>query len=191
MQVGYLPIFLIAIAALPGCQSGCYYDGPIPGSEFTAIAAETPTGDASYTQTPFSFAIRYRGFEADGQSITGFVSVFGMQRPGAEGFTWGSIGEWPIRGQVVALQGYFAEQHPDWLCKTLSLKSIAAPGTGGAAQEVCPVLSPNGDEEECSAPAFVTVTTNVFGYEEIFNQEVADPDLSVNSDECGVSNEGS
>lgn len=189
IRIRYLRVCLLAIALLPGCQSSCFYDGPREGAEFTAVAGETPTGDASYTQTPFSFAIRYQGFDASGVSLTGFVSVLGFQRPGEEGFAWGSVGEWPVRGQVMALQGFFAQEHPDWLCKTLSLKSTAVPGTGGASQAVCPALTPNGDEEECSAPAFVSVTTNIFSYEEIFNQDVADPDLSVISNECEVGNE--
>jgi len=175
----------LTLALLPGCQSGCYYDGPREGSEFTAIAGETATGDASWTQTPFSFAIRYHGLVVDGVPRTGFVSAFGAKPANSEGL-WGATGEWPLTGQVVALQGYFAETHPDWLCETLTMAQRGAPGTGGASTEVCPSLSDDPMAFDCAEQPFVTVTTNVFGYEDIFNEEVPEPELFVTSDECEV-----
>lgn len=179
-------LFALTLCALPACQSNCYYDGPVPGSQFTAVAGETATGDASWTQTPFSFAIRYHGLDVGGAPRTGFVSAFGSQRPGSEGFNWAGQGDWPVRGQVVALQGYFAEQHPEWLCQTLTMVRVAAPDSGGAAQVVCPSVGDDPERTDCDEASFITVTTNVFEYEEIFNEDVPDPDLFVTSDACEV-----
>lgn len=172
----------LCLALLPACSDNCRYEGPDGG--FIVEAGETASGDASFTRTPFSFAYRYDGYAVDGAPRTGFVSVFVEQPVGVDGFEWGNPANWPRRGRVVSMQGHFATTYPDWLCRTLELKRVGT-AMRNEIEDVCIVIDPDRDDAECAEPAFASVTTNIFSYGEIFEREVAEPDVFTTSDGCG------
>lgn len=171
---------MLALAfSLSACFDACFYDGPTRGLE-VAGAGENAEGTASFTTTAFSFALRYHGLEVDGVPRTGFISAF--RRPENDPESGEPTGlNSRLVGQVMSMQGYFAERYPDWLCRVIELRVLRAGGT----QEVCLVAEPEQAGAPCVEPMFVDVALEVLGHAEIFSRELPDPDVYVSSDGCG------
>jgi hypothetical protein len=95
--------------ALAGCD-GTFYDGPTQALQ-EVYGAQTPDGTLSVTQTEYAFAVRLHDAVVDGAARSGFVSAFVFPDSVASEAPLATRGL--PRGQIVALQGYFAERYPE------------------------------------------------------------------------------
>ena len=172
-----IPALALGLASLAACFDGTFYDGPRRALALVS-AGENAEGPASDTQTGYSYTLRYHGFEVDGAPRTGYLAAFLLAD---QVTTTGPRDNRPtLRGQIVALQGYFAERRPDWLCAVADLQLIPV----DAGSRVCVVLNPEDEGASCAEPSFMNVATLIQSHPEIFNRPMPDPDLFVTAGEC-------